>query len=281
MLRAFGILVAASALVLSTTAIAAAPVYLGIGRAPNPALVEIEGKPSGYALGVTPLDRPDVCSAQKVRLQLGTHMALSLATWLSTPAQQSPSPSASVYLANGTQKVTFAGAKVVRVELPLVGSQTNGPSVFVVDLEAQSTTCSAVAANTAGAFDNQAAAFAARSTSPSAGRTRLDGKPVASVRTAGRFDRMKIGDVQIAYAPSEARAIEEWMARITARKTVEIESTLVDGVGASVLEIVARVQAPSANGRTLELKADQLRVCVFVGGQRVCPRVIVPAATAK
>lgn len=275
MLRALGILVAASALVLSATATAAAPVT------PKAALVEVEGKPSGYALGVTPLDRPDVCSAQKVRLQLGTHMALSLATWLSTPAQQSPSPSASVYLANGTQKVTFAGAKVVRVELPLVGSQSNGPSVFEVDVETQSTTCSAVAANTAGAFDNQAAAFAARSTSPSAGRTRLDGKPVASVRTAGRFDRMKIGDVQIAYAPSEARAIEEWMARITARKTVEIESTLVDGVGASVLEIVARVQAPSANGRTLELKADQLRVCVFVGGQRVCPRVIVPAATAK
>lgn len=275
MLRAFGILVTASALVLSTTAIAAAPVPA------KPALVEVEGKPSGYALGVTPLDRPDVCGAQKVRLQLGTNMNLSLATWLSTPAQQGPSPTASVYLASGTQKVTFAGAKVIRIELPVVGSQSNGPSVFVIDLEAQSTTCSAVATNTAGAFDNQAAAFAARSTSPSAGRTRLDGKPLASVRTAGRFDRMRLGDLQIAYAPSEAQAMQEWMARITARKTVEVESTLVDGIGASVLEIVARVQAPSANGRTLELTADQLRVCVFVGGQRVCPRVIVPAATAK
>lgn len=267
---------AASALVLSATATAAAPVT------PKPALVEIEGKPSGYALGVTPLDHPDVCSAKKVRLRLGTNMTLSLATWLSTPApQQGPSPTASVYLASGTQKVTFAGAKVVRVELPVVGPQSNGPSVFEVDVEAQATTCGAVAPNPAGGFDTRAAAFAARSTSPSAGRTRLDGKPVASVRTAGRFDRMKIGDVQIACAPSEAQEIQEWMARITARKTVEIESTLVDGVGASVLEIVARVQAPSANGRTLELKADQLRVCVFVGGQRVCPRLIVPAATAK
>jgi hypothetical protein len=56
--------------------------------------------------------------------------------------------------------------------------------------------------------------------------------------------------------------MQEWMARITARKTVEVESTLVDGVGASVLEIVARVQAPSANGRTLELTADQRMRCM-------------------
>lgn len=275
MLRALGILVAASALVLSATATAAAP------ATPKPTLVELEGKPSGYALGVTPLDGPDVCGAKKVRLQVGTNMALSLATWLSTPAQQGPSPTVSVVLPGGAQKVTFAGAKAIGVELPTLGPQSNGPGVFVVEVETQSTTCSALTANGALALDNQAAALAARATSPSAGRTRLDGKPLASLRTAGRFDRMKLGDVRFDYAPSEAQAIQEWMARITARKTVEIESTLVDGVGASVLEIVARVRAPSANGRTLELKADQLRVCIFVGGQRVCPRVIVPAATAK
>ena len=275
MLRALGTLVAASALVLSATATAAAP------ATPKPTLVELEGKPSGYALGVTPLDRPDVCGAKKVRMQVGTNMALSLATWLSTPAQQGPSPTVSVVLPGGAQKVTFAGAKAIGVELPTLGPQSNGPGVFVVEVETQSTTCSALTANGALALDNQAAALAARATSPSAGRTRLDGKPLASLRTAGRFDRMKLGDVRFDYAPSEAQAIQEWMARITARKTVEIESTLVDGVGASVLEIVARVRAPSANGRTLELKADQLRVCVFVGGQRVCPRVIVPAATAK
>ena len=275
MLRALGTLVAASALVLSATATAAAP------ATPKPTLVELEGKPSGYALGVTPLDRPDVCGAKKVRMQVGTNMALSLATWLSTPAQQGPSPTVSVVLPGGAQKVTLAGAKAIGVELPTLGPQSNGPGVFVVEVETQSTTCSALTANGALALDNQAAALAARATSPSAGRTRLDGKPLASLRTAGRFDRMKLGDVRFDYAPSEAQAIQEWMARITARKTVEIESTLVDGVGASVLEIVARVRAPSANGRTLELKADQLRVCVFVGGQRVCPRVIVPAATAK
>ena len=172
MLRALGTLVAASALVLSATATAAAP------ATPKPTLVELEGKPSGYALGVTPLDRPDVCGAKKVRMQVGTNMALSLATWLSTPAQQGPSPTVSVVLPGGAQKVTFAGAKAIGVELPTLGPQSNGPGVFVVEVETQSTTCSALTANGALALDNQAAALAARATSPSAGRTRLDGKPL-------------------------------------------------------------------------------------------------------
>jgi hypothetical protein len=275
MLRALGALVAASTLVLSTTATASAPVT------PKPTLVEIEGKPSGYALGVTPLDRPDVCGAKKVRLRLGTNMALSLATWLSAPAPQGPSPTVSVSLVEGTQRVSFSGAKVVRVELPVTGPQSNGPVTFVVDVDTQSTACSTVAATAVTGLENQAARLAARSTAGSAARTRLDGKPLTLVSTSGSFDSTRLGDIRIAYSPSEAQAIVDWVARINERKTVEIDSLLVDGAGAQVLAIVARVQAPSANGRTLELKADQLRVCIFVGGQRVCPREIVRSPAVK
>ncbi len=273
MLRILGVLVAAPALVLTAPAIAADPT-------PKPILVDIGGKPVGYALAVAPVDRAKVCGAKKLRIQLGTNMAPALAAWLGTSPPQGVSPTASVYLAGGTQRASLAGAKVVRVELPIADSKSNARSFFLVELEAQSTTCSAVPPKEATAMDKQATAWAARPTSASTTRVQLAGKPLAGVRTTGGYapgsQGGSLGDVQAEFAPSEAEAILEWMVRVNDRKTVELQETLVDGAGASVLEILARVQAPSANGRTLELKSDRLQICVFVDGQRLC----LPAAPA-
>lgn len=269
MLRTLGVLVAAPALVLTAPAIAADPT-------PKPILVDIGGKPVGYALAVAPVDRAKVCGAKKLRIQLGTNMAPALAAWLGTAPPQGAGPTASVYLAGGSQRVSLAGAKVVRVELPIADSKSNARSFFLVELEAQSTTCSAVPPKEATAMDKQATAWAARPTSASTTRVQLAGKPLAGVRTTGVYGPGGLGNAQAEFAPSEAEAILEWMVRVNDRKTVELQETLVDGAGASVLEILARVQAPSANGRTLELKSDRLQICVFVDGQRLC----LPAAPA-
>ncbi|NOU26586.1 MAG: hypothetical protein HOO96_01665 [Polyangiaceae bacterium] len=269
MLRTLGVLVAAPALVLTAPAIAADPTA-------KPILVELGGKPVGYALAVAPVDRAKVCGAKKLRLRLGTNMAPALAAWLGAPAQQGPSPTASVYLAGGAQKLTIEGARAVRVELPIADAKSNARSFFLVELEAQSTTCGAVPSKEATATDKQAVAWAARATTASTTRVQLAGKPLAGVRTTGVYAPGGLGNAQAEFAPSEAEAILEWMVRVNDRKTVELQETLVDGAGASVLEILARVQEPSANGRKLELKSDHVQICVFVDGQRLC----LPAAPA-
>lgn len=275
MLRTLGVLVAAPALVLAAPAIAADPT-------PKPILVELAGKPVGYALAVAPVDRAKVCGAKKLRLRLGTNMAPALAAWLGAPATQGPSPTASVYLAGGAQKVNIEGARAVRVELPIADSKSNARSFFLVELEAQSSTCSAVPSKEVTATDKQATAWAARATTASTTRVQLAGKPLAGVRTTGGYapgsQGGSLGDVQVDFAASDAEALLEWMVRVNDRKTVELQETLVDGAGASVLEIVARAQAPNANGRTLELKSDRLQICVFAEGQRVCPPQVPTSA---
>lgn len=260
---------AAPALVLTAPAIAADP-------APKPILVELGGKPAGYALAVAPLDQPKICGAEKVRLQVGTHMAPSLAAWLSTSPPQGAGQTASVYLAGGTQRMTFSGAKVVRVELPVADAQSNARTFFVVELETQPTTCNAVPTKMVAGIGKQAAGWASRATLASGTRLVLADKALTGTRTTGSYAEGGRGTIKAELVASDATAMLEWLVRVSDRKTVELQETLADGGGASVVEILARAQAPNANGKTLELKSDRLQICVFAEGQRICP----PAAPA-
>ncbi len=269
MLRTLGASVVAPALFLAAPAIAADPT-------PKPILVELAGKPVGYALAVAPVDRAKVCGAKKVRLRLGTNMAPALAAWLGAKAE-TPSPVMSVYVAGGSQRLTIESAKALRVELPVADAKVTAPSFFVVEVEGQSTECGAVAPKGVDAIEKRAAGWATRATSASSTRVQLAGKAVEGARTTGVYAAQGGGDVKVELAPTEVEAMLEWLVRITDRKTVELQETLVDAAGAPVLEIVARAQAPNANGRALELKSDRLQICVFAEGQRICPPAPAPA----
>ncbi len=273
MLR-LGALVAAVVLSLSASASAADPVP---ASQPQPLLFELAGKPVGYALSVASLDDAKVCGSKKVRIQVGTHMAPALAAFLSAPSPQGAAQTGSVYLAGGSQRLAFSSAKVLRVEIPVQNAKSNARNFFVVDFETQPTTCTTVSAKVAPSFAKQAATWASRTTTESGYRMELAGKQTdAGVR--GSIADLKWAGFIVEPGAPQGKAMMEWMRQAFAHRHEsydQYKTTIFDTTG-PVAEILARILAPSANGQKLELKADQVRICVFAEGQRICP-VVAPA----
>ncbi|NOU26585.1 MAG: hypothetical protein HOO96_01660 [Polyangiaceae bacterium] len=273
MLR-LGALAAATVLSLPASALAADPVP---ASQPQPLLFELAGKPVGYALSVASLDDAKVCGSKKLRIQVGTHMAPALAAFLSAPSPQGAAQTGSVYLAGGAQRMAFSSAKVVRVEIPVQNPKSSARNFFVVDFETQPTTCTTVSAKVAPSFAKQATTWASRTTTESGYRLELAGKQTDAGVTGNIVDTKWAG-FKAEIGAGQGKAMMEWMRQAFAHRYESYDrykDTLFDATG-PVVEILARILAPTANGEQLELKADQVRICVFAEGQRICP-VVAPA----
>lgn len=256
----------AAIFLLSASALAADP-----APAPQPLLLELAGKPVGYALSVASLDEAKVCGSKKLRIQVGTHMAPALAAFLSAPSPQGAARTGSVYLAGGVQRMAFSSAQVVRVQLPVQDAKSNARNFFVVDVETQPTTCTTVSAKVAPSFAKQAASWASRATTESGYRLELAGKGTDANLT-GHIANFRYGAFTVEPSASQGKALLDWMRRAFDQHHESVDVTIVDASG-PVAQILARALEPSANGQKLELKVDQMRICVFAEGQRICPPV--------
>lgn len=131
-------------------------------------LLELDGAPAGWVSAVSAADGKPLCSSQALTLALGLNMSSLARDWLNAPVNQKPlALSGAVTMATTQQQLRFSNAQVAALDFPRASATDGTPSVFTVRLSAPSSaSCKTLTSAEVAKKTQQAATFAARSSTP-------------------------------------------------------------------------------------------------------------------